>query len=87
MNKLNISENQFAVGKAEFSTGIVLKNNGSYYLSDVEVDEVYQVFETYEAAKEFAIKQVESNPKIESFVINSKNEIVYSYDQNGETKV
>ena len=87
MEKLNISENQFGVGKAEFSTGIVLKNDGSYFLSDVEVEDVYKVFETYESAKEFAIKEVESNPRIESFIINSKNEMVYCYDQSGERKV
>ncbi len=87
MEKLNISENQFGVGKAEFSTGIVLKNDGSYYLSDVEVEEVYEVFETYQTAKEFVISKVQKNPKIECWIINSKNETVFYYDQNGERKL
>jgi len=87
MNKLNISENQFGVGKAEFSTGIVLKNDGSYFLSDVEAEDVYQVFETYEAAKEFAKKEVESNPKIECFIINSKNEMIFQYNQDDKNQV
>lgn len=87
MEKLNILENQFGVGKAEFSTGIVLKNNGSYFLNDVEIEDVYKVFENYESAKEFAIKEVKNNPKIESFIINFKNEMVYCYDLNGERKM
>lgn len=84
MEKLNISENQFGVGKAEFSTGIVLKNDESYFLSDVKVDAIYEVFETYKDAKAFAISKVQNNPKIECWVINSKNETVFYFDQNGE---
>ena len=87
MDRLSILENQFGVGKAEFSTGIVLKNDGSYFLSDVEVENVFEVFDTYLSAKEFAINKVLNNPKIECWIINSKNEMVFCYDQNGERKV
>lgn len=87
MKKLNLSENQFGVGKAEFSTGIILKNDESYYRNDVEVDKIYDVFETYQTAKEFVINKVQSNTKIECWIINSKNETVFYYDQNGERKL
>jgi hypothetical protein len=86
MENLNILENQFGVGKAEFSTGIVLKNDKNYFLSDVKVDDIFEVFETYQSAKEFAINEVLNNPKIECWIINSKNEMVFCYDQNGERK-
>ena len=87
MEKLNILENQFGVGKSEFSTGILLKNDESYYLSDVEIDEVYEVFDTYQSAKEFAISKVQNNPKIECWIINFKNETVFYYNKNGERKL
>jgi hypothetical protein len=86
MKNINISENQFGVGKAEFSTGLVLKNDGTYFLKELEVEDVYKVFENYKSSNEFAIEEVEDNPRIERLIIKSKNEMVYCCDQNGERK-
>jgi hypothetical protein len=91
MKNLNISKNQFGVGKAEFSTGLVLKNDGTYFLKEleveVEVEVVYKVFENYKSSNEVAIEQIENNRRIDGLIINSKNEMVYCNDQNGERKV
>lgn len=84
VNDLRILPNQFAVGKAEFATGIILKKDGYYYNINDDLSEVYDVFENFEAAKEFAIEKVQKNQDIECLIMNHKNEIIFVFDKNGE---
>lgn len=86
MKKLRISENQFAVGKAEFSTGHVLNNDGTIYHTGDEEVKMYEIFNDYSFAKEFAVLKVSNNPKIECWIENSKSETIFYIDRNGERK-
>ena len=43
MSNLNLKENQFAVGKAEFKTGHVLNNDGTIYYSGSEESKMYEI--------------------------------------------
>ena len=80
----NLKRNQFAVSKAEFTTGIVLKNDGLYFKSGENQNEIYSIFETFALAKDFAAKEVQQNPDIECWIKNAKSETVFFIDKNGE---
>lgn len=81
-----LKENQFAVGKAKYATGHVLKNDGSFFLTGENINEMYEIFENYEDAKNFVIEKVNENHEIECWIINSKGEHMFTYDQKGERK-
>jgi len=57
-----MKENQFAVGKAEYSTGIVLRNDGTFYSYGQDINEMYELFDNYIEAKNFAINLITHNP-------------------------
>lgn len=84
MNNLNLKRNQFAVSKAEFTTGIVLKNDGLYFKSGDNQNDIYTIFETFDLAKDFAIKEIQQNPEIECWIKNARLETVFFIDKNGE---
>jgi hypothetical protein len=84
---VNLSENQFAVGKAKFETGTVLNNDGTIHRSGNDEIEIYEIFNNYNFAKEFAILKVSNNPEIECWIENAKRETVFYIDKNGERKV
>ncbi|KFF07555.1 hypothetical protein [Flavobacterium reichenbachii] len=84
MNDLKLQKNQFIVSKAEFKTGIVLNNEGQYFKSNGNRNEIYTIFEKFELAKDFAIKEVQKNPDIECWIQNFKSETVFCIDKNGE---
>lgn len=87
MDKLNLTKNQFAVGKAEYSTGIVLKNDGSFYFKSDNQTDAFELFDTLEEAKNFVIEKVDKNPTIECYITNSNNQTVFIYDKNGERRI
>jgi hypothetical protein len=84
MNKINLTERQFAVGKAEFSTGIALKNDGSYFHKGDSLNETFEIFESFDEAKKFVVRKVTQEPTIECYITNYKNETVFAYDKDGE---
>jgi L-serine deaminase len=51
----SLNENQFAVGKAVLATGIVLRNDGETFKTGENINEMYEVFESYEEAIEFSL--------------------------------
>ena len=65
MEKINILPNQFAVGKAEYSTGIILQKDVIRYPMNLKIENTYEIFETYQLAKTYAIEEVNRNPDIE----------------------
>ena len=79
-----LKENQFAVGKAQFSTGTVLKNDGTIYNSGQSVSEMYEIFESYQEAETFVLKKIEGDPEIECWIVNAKGEYVITYDCEGK---
>ncbi len=86
MDTPKIKENQFAVGQAEYTTGIILKKNNQYYNSGEDILEVYSIFDNLELAKAFTEEGIAKNSNIEFFIRNHKSETVYVVDQKGERK-
>ncbi|QLC66987.1 hypothetical protein LPB248_11970 [Flavobacterium sp. LPB0248] len=86
MDTPKINENQFAVGQAEYTTGIILKKNNQYYNSGEDILEVYSIFESLDSAKAFTEEGISKNSNIEFFILNYKSETVYIVDQKGERK-
>ena len=77
---------QFAVGKAEYATGHVLRNDGSLFRNGEDLSLMYEIFDTYEDAKAFALQKIENNPSIECWIVDSKGNHLNTYDKNGERK-
>ena len=86
MKGLELKNYEFAVGQAEFETGIVLKKDGTYYKNTEDISEIYRIFDSLENAKSFAIMTVKDNPTIECFVSNCDGELVFVCDNKGERK-
>ena len=82
-----LNEHQYAVLKAELATGIVLTNDGTKYKNTESENPVYDIFNDYNIAKEFAILKVINNPQIECCILNFKNKAIFCYDKNGERKL
>lgn len=79
-----LKDNQFAVGKAQYSTGIVLRNDGTIYKSGQSANEIYDIFENYDEAELFVLKQIRTNPEIECWIVNAKGEHIITYDKEGK---
>lgn len=86
MKELELKNYEFAVGQAEFETGIVLKKDGTYYNNTEDISEIYTIFDSLENAKAYAVKTVMDKPIIECWVSNSKGETVLVFDKQGERK-
>jgi len=82
----NLKNGQFAVGKAEYATGIVLKNDGTRFKTGGDLNEMYEIFDGYEGADEFALLKIKANPDIECWIVDSKGNHVITYDKNGQRK-
>jgi hypothetical protein len=80
----SLADNQFAVGKAQYSTGIVLRNDGTFYSVGQDLSEAYEIFEDYETAEKFALQKILDNPNVECWIVNSKGEHMITYDTNGK---
>lgn len=87
MNELNLKKNQYVVIKAEFTTGIVLRNDGFYFKSGDDCNEKYNVFENFDDAKNFASNEVQNNKNVECWIQNYKSEMIFLIDKNGEQKI
>ena len=55
---------QFAVGKAEYNTGIVLNNDGTFFTSGDNLNKMYELFNSYQEAKDFATQKIKDNQGI-----------------------
>ncbi len=81
-----LQKNQFAVGKAAYATGHVLRNDGLIFKNGEDLNEMYEVFNSYEEAKKFSLQKIKSNPEIECWIVDSKGNHIITYDINGERK-
>jgi hypothetical protein len=81
-----LKDKQFAVGKAELATGHVLRNDDSLYMTGQELNDMYEIFESYDEAKEFSLRKIKAKPEIECWIVDSKGNHVITYDKNGERK-
>jgi hypothetical protein len=81
-----LRQGQFAVGKAEFTTGIVLNNDVTLYVSGSDLNNTYEVFYDYIEAKKFALEKINNNSNIECWIVDSNGQHLNTYDKNGERK-
>ena len=51
-----------------------------------DLNEMYEIFESYEEAREFVIQKIKINPAIECWIVDNKGNHVITYDENGERK-
>lgn len=86
MDKPKLSQDQYAVGQAELSTGHVLKNDKSLFLTGDNIKDAFEIFNSYDQAKEFGIKKVQTNPEIECYIYDYTGQVIFVYDMNGERK-
>lgn len=81
-----MQDGQFAVGKAQLATGIVLNNKGAFYISGNDLNTMYEIFDNYANAEKFALDKIISNPDNECWIVNSKGTHIITYDKYGERK-
>ena len=79
-------EGQFAVGKAELATGIVLNNDGTFYKSNSGEKNTYEIFDNYIKAEKFAKEKITIHPNIECWIVDSKGNHLITFDKEGERK-
>lgn len=84
MDKPQIFQSQYAVGQAEYATGHVLKKDKTLLLTDDESKDAFEIFNSYEQAKEFCIKRVQDNPDIECWIYDYIGQVVFGCDKDGE---
>lgn len=77
-------DGQYAVGKAEFTTGIVLNNEGRYYKSGNDLNTIYEIFDSYIKAEKFAREKLNINSNIEYWIVDSQGSHVITFDKNSE---
>ena len=63
---------QHAVAAAEVQTGIVLSLDGKRWRKDAPV-ECWRVFDSFAAAREFAVAEVAKNPVVEFWIYDQKD--------------
>jgi hypothetical protein len=81
-----LKDNQFAVGKAQLSTGHVLRNDGAKFLNGQSINNMYEIFESYEEAEIFVLNKINDYPEIKCWIVNAKGEHIITYDYGGERK-
>lgn len=84
MDTPELNENQFSVLIAEYSTGHVLKKDLTFFLVNENPDEVFQVFEGFESAKEYVLNLIKIRPDCECVIMDFKGAHVASFDRNGK---
>ena len=67
-----LQSGQHAVAAAEVKTGIVLRLDGKYWLKD-QPAELWRVFDSFVAAREFAVAEVAKNPAVEFWIYDKKD--------------
>ena len=80
----HLKGNQCAVGKAECATGHVLNNIGTLFLDGQDINEMYEIFGSYEEARDFEIQKVTMCPQIECWIVNSKGEHLVTLNKDGQ---
>ncbi len=81
---LNLKECSLLI--AECSTGIIYRKDLTVSFSGDNNELIYQVFDDFENAKDFAIKFVNEYPKFECVIYDKLGEYIITYDENGERK-
>jgi hypothetical protein len=69
-----LNRTQVALNFAKLDTGHLLKVNKELYQGE---GEIYQVFDSFQIAKEYTVKIIQEDPSIECWVMNEKNNAIF----------
>ncbi len=84
MTAPKLEENKCSVLIAEGTTGHVFKKDLTLFLNGDDEVEVFQRFDNFSNAKEFALNFVDSKPEFECSIYNANGEHVITYGMEGE---
>ena len=69
--------NQFALLMANIQTGHVLKKDHSLFLANSDTEAIFEVFDAFDRAKNFAQKKISEYPQIECVIYDHANKALY----------
>jgi len=81
-----LKDNQFAVGKAAYDTGHVLRNDLTLFHNGESTNDMYEIFESYEEAAKYALQRIIEHPEIECWIVDNKNKHIVTYYKDGERR-
>jgi hypothetical protein len=84
MNIPKLDENKCSVLVAELTTGHVFKKDLTLFLEGDNEGEVFQEFDNFAAAKDFAIKLINSKPQFECNIYDHNGKYLTAYEIGGE---
>lgn len=84
MQAPNLNENKCSVLIAEVATGHIFKKDLTLFLKEQNESDLFQIFDSFQEAKNFALNFVETNPKFECVIYDWSGKALFVYDINGE---
>ena len=79
-----LEENKCSLVIAKYSTGHVMKKDLTIFSSGENEQDVFQVFDNLNTAKEFALQLIKSNPEFECSILNHNGVHLVTFDITGE---
>ncbi|MEI6410748.1 MAG: hypothetical protein WCR52_15270 [Bacteroidota bacterium] len=87
MNPPILEENKCSVLIAELATGHVFKKDLTLFLNGRHENDVFQVFETIQSAKNFALDFIAKAPDFECSIFDNRREPLATFDKHGERNI
>ena len=84
MDAPKLEENKCSVLIAEYATGHVFKKDLTLFLKGDNEKEVYQLFDNFHNAENFALNFINSKPEFECTIYNDNGEHLKTYNITGE---
>ena len=81
-----LEKNKCSVLIAEYATGHVFKKNLTLVLTGDSEADIYQLFDNFFDAENFALNFIKSKPEFECSTFNHNGEHLKTYDITGERK-
>ena len=86
MNNPKLDKSKCSLLIAEYATGHIFKKDLTIFLKGQDESEVFQVFDNFEVALEFAQTFIKIRPEFECSIYNNKGEYLTTLDLTGERK-
>lgn len=86
MKAPNLDKNKCSVLIAELATGHIFTKDLTLFLKGENESNLFQIFDSFQEAKEFALDFVSSNPKFECVLYDWSGKPLLKYDINGKRK-
>ena len=86
MNAPKVEENKCSILIAAYATGHVFKKDLTLFLIGDNEQDVFQLFDNLNTAKEFVINFIKCRPDLEFSIYNFNGDYLTTYDIDGESK-